>query len=121
MARERVHWLAGPVGYKLVESGVYPDRTIALAKWDFVGVTSGGAFRRWNLTFSMKTRQFTANTLSVTQWDTAHAKELADIYRPSAVLRHELPKGSVVKAMRAMISEKDMATVVGLAITNGRA
>lgn len=120
MSRSRVHWLAGPVAYKMVEGGTYPDRKVSVAKWEFVGLTASGEFRRWRLTFSMETRKFSSSSLNVNEWERAHSKELAGIYRPQAVLRTDLPKGGIAAAMRAMISARDLAAVTGLAITNGR-
>jgi len=120
LARSAPHWIAGPIGYKLVEGGVYPDRRVAVCRWEFVGQAANGEIRRWHLCFSIQTRAFTSSTISVTGWDQAHADDLARFYRPSAVLRSMLPKGSVTAVLRAMLPERDVAEVTALSITGGK-
>ncbi|EUB97278.1 hypothetical protein PMI07_000854 [Rhizobium sp. CF080] len=115
-----VHWIAGPLSYKTADAGVYPDRIVQICKWEFIGVTPAGEIRRWHLCFSLETKKFTSNPLTVTYWDKIHAKDLADIYRPIAVLRHMLPKGSVAVAMKSMLKPEDIAEVTAISLRGGR-
>jgi len=120
LARAAVHWIAGPIGYKQSDEGVYPDRRVTVCKWEFVGLAANGEIRRWYLCFSLLTRTFTAYTFTLSEWDQAHAADLARFYRPLAVLRSMLPKGSTATALRAMLPEKDIAEITALSITGGR-
>lgn len=120
MARAHVHWIAGPVAYNTTDSGVFPDRTIAVCKWEFIGATPAGEIRRWHLCFSLNGRKYTTNTLSVTEWDKIHANDLANFYRPVAVLRSMLPQGSITVALKAMLGEKDIAEVTAISIRGGK-
>ena len=120
-ALRKPHWIAGPVGYQITtmgDDGV--NRFAAVAKWTFVGCMANGEFRRWVLTYSIQTRKFGTNTLLVTDWDRAHNDQLAAIFRPSAVLTSMLPKGAIVHAFRAMISEADVAHVLALSMRGGK-
>lgn len=115
-----VHWLAGPIAYRQTTEGPHPQHTIKVCKWEFIGATPAGEIRRYHLCFSIETRKFTSNALTVTDWDAAHAKDLADLYRPIAILRSMLPKGSIAAAMKAMLKREDIAEVTALSIRGGR-
>ena len=115
-----VHWLAGPIGYKQSDGGNYPERYVQVCKWEFIGMTAAGELRRYHLCFSVMTRKFTSNSLTVPDWEKVHAKDLADLYRPIAILRSMLPKGSIATAMRAMIKPADIAEVTALSIRGGK-
>ena len=116
-----VHWLAGPIGYKQTLHGLHPDQTVQVCKWEFVGVSPAGNLRRFHLCFSVETRKFTVNSLAVTDWEKAHSSELADFYRPTAVLRSMLPKGNLADAMRAMLTTAHLAEVTSISIRGGKA
>lgn len=113
------HWIAGPIAYKQVTGG-YPETRVTICKWEFIGLSATGQIRRWHLCFSIETRKFTSNALTVTNWENDHAKDLADLYRPIAILRSMLPKGSIANAMRAMIKPADIAEVTALSIRGGK-
>lgn len=120
LARSAPHWIAGPIGYKQSEEGVYPGRRVTVCKWEFIGLAANGEIRRWHLCFSLQTRTFTAKKLTVSEWDQAHAEDLARFYCPTAVLRSMLPRGDVATALRAMLPDKDIAEITALSITGGR-
>lgn len=111
------HWLAGPVSYSqsLNYGGGSPQ--VDRVRWEFVGVDGGGKFRRWSLIYVVSERKFVSNSILVSKWEASKSKELADFYRPSAVLRSMLPKGSIAKAMEAMLKPEDVAEVLALSIT----
>lgn len=120
MARGGIHWIAGPVSYNTTDTGMYPDRTSRILKWGFIGGDASGELRRWNLLFSLETRKFSSTSLSIPQWEKAHAKDLADFYRPIAILRHMLPKGSIALAMKTMLKQEDIADAIARSITGGQ-
>ncbi|MDQ0422324.1 hypothetical protein J2045_003372 [Peteryoungia aggregata LMG 23059] len=113
-----VVWITGPIGYqkswRLLEDG---RRIVDACRWEFVGMEDDGTFRRWSLRFSTETRAFTANSLAVKDWEKTKAKELGEIYRPAAVLRSMLPKGSTAKALEAMLGDAGVAEAIGISLT----
>lgn len=111
------HWIAGPVGYHQSLNYSSGFAQVERVKWEFVGVDGAGRFRRWSLNYSVEKRRFTSNAIKVSSWEESKSKELADIYRPVAVLRSMLPKGSIEKAMEAMLKPEDVAEVLALSIT----
>jgi hypothetical protein len=115
-----LHWIAGPISYKTSDSGSFPDRVIEICKWEFIGVTAAGELRRYHLAFSMRTRKFTSTALSVNHWDKVHTNDLADLYRPIAILRSMLPKGSVAVALKSMLRPEDIAEVTAISIRGGK-
>lgn len=116
LARDTVHLIAGPIAYRknTVSNGLLPK--VKVAKWQFIGFTVTGALRRWHLCFNTETRKFAANILSVSDWDRAHTRDLHTFYRPIAILRHDLPKGSITVAMKAMLTPEDIAEVTAIAM-----
>jgi hypothetical protein len=117
LARDTIHLIAGPIAYRQQISDYHlPRRKVKLAKWEFIGFTGTGTLRRWYLCFNTETRKFAANTLSVSDWDRAHARDLHAFYRPVAILRHDLPKGSITVAMKAMLTPEDIAEVTAIAM-----
>lgn len=120
MVRDSPHWVAGPIAYKTTDQGVYPDRTIEVCKWEFIGGTAAGELRRWHLCFSIETRKFTTKRMSVNNWDKAHAQELRDFYLPVSVLRSMLPKGSITVTLKAMLPAQYIAEVTAIALRGGK-
>lgn len=104
MARQAT-WIAGPVQYDAVER----KGLVVSLRWDFIGGASDGKLRRWRLVFDAATREMNARLMRVSTWDNAHAKELSLFYRPSAVRRGDLPPGTITDALRAMLSEREVA------------
>lgn len=115
-----VHWLAGPLSYKKATTGDEPKTRVTTCKWEFIGLTPSGLIRRYQLSYSVTTRKFSTVGLAVSLWDIDHTKDLADLYRPIAILRSMLPKGSLAVAMRAMVKPADIAEVTALSIRGGK-
>ncbi len=118
MADNRLHWVAGPLAYD-AKVDFRDNRVIAL-QWLFVGGTAQGGIRRWMLTYNVTSRRLTANARKASHWDRAHSARLAEFFRPMSVLRHDLPRGSVVLALRAMLTEQDLADATALSIRLGQ-
>lgn len=116
---DRPHLLVGPISYKQTIGGNFPHRMITVCKWEFIGFTSKLKVRRWHLCFSVENRKFYANTLTVSAWEQAHAAELHARFMPLAILRSDLPKGSMTVALKAMIPETDVAEVVAISLRGG--
>lgn len=111
------HWIAGPVSYSQSVNFGGGSRNVERVRWEFVGADGVGNFRRWSLIYVVSDRKFVSNAISVSKWEASKSKELADFYRPLAVLRSMLPKGSIAKAMEAMLKPEDVAEVLALSIT----
>jgi hypothetical protein len=113
-----VVWIAGPVGYsQSVRLGPGGGRIIEACRWEFVGMDDVAGFRRWSLRFSIEARTFKANPLDIDGWEKTKVKELSEIYRPAAVPRSMLPKGSIAKALEAMLGKAGVAEAIGISLT----
>lgn len=97
-------WLAGPIGYRksIIEGGV-------ALKWDFIGGDSLGRVRRYILVYESPERHFRVISPARNGWEQAHSSQLADLFRPSAVLRSDLPLGRIVEKLRGMLTPQDLA------------
>lgn len=114
MAKDRTpHWIAGPIGYDGHDK--YETGEILSIQWLFIGGAPGWV-RRWALNYNVASRTFTLLSRTTSKWDQTHASALSDFYRPTAVLRSDLPKGSIRDALRAMLSAKEIATATALSI-----
>lgn len=113
MANRAPHWIAGPVGYD--NHVIYETGEIVSVQWLFIG-GAPKMVRRWALNYNVAGRKFTLLARKATKWDQTHSAELGDFYRPIAVLRSDLPKGSIVNALRAMLPAKEIAAATALSI-----
>lgn len=120
MAQDVIIWVAGPIGYESSEVFLAGgQREISRCKWEFVGGASSGALRRWVLIFNVDTRAFTVSARTTTRWEQSHAAPVAALYRPIAVLRRDLPKGGLAKALKSMLREADIAEVTAISMRGG--
>lgn len=111
-----IHWIAGPIGYD-GNRGSHFNTDPQNLEWVFIGGTAAGEIRRWALRYVVESRSFTVNVRKTSQWDQSHSSDLATFYRPMAVLRHLLPKGSIVTALRSMLPAKEIAAATALSIS----
>lgn len=120
-------WFAGPVGYYPAGYSHITDQE-ASHRFEFFGMSSAGELRRYYLHFRLDTRTFEAQgakldvfpaELSRAAWARQH-DALVKLYRPIAVLRSDLPKGSLANALRGMLSAEDLAFATSRAMRLGR-
>jgi len=109
-----ITWVAGPVQYW---EGNYTHFDMA---WDFIGGNADGEIRRWRLRFKAKNRSFAASAKMADRGDQAHATALRNLYGPIAVLRKDLPRGEISVALRAMLSDADVAAATRMSVQKGK-
>lgn len=114
--RSDILWLAGPTGYD-TRGGL--NGVVAL-EWTFIGGTTAGEVRRWSLQFRVKERDFSLHDRRVSIWERDHSAELAAFYRPVAVLRTDLPRRSLLSAIRAMLPAKEIAAATAISMRDGK-
>lgn len=110
-----ITWVAGPIQYW---EGNYTHFDMA---WDFIGGNADFDIRRWRLRYKAETRTFSASTLQADRGDQAHATELRNLYIPISVRRRDLPKGAIAVALRAMLSDKEIAAATRISVKKGKA
>lgn len=113
-----IHWIAGPLGYDGRDD--YQIKAVTSIQWLFIG-GHASMVRRWALNYNVQGRAFSLLSRGTSRWDQAHAAELAAFYRPIAVLRSDLPKGSIRDALRAMLPATEIAAATAISIRGGRA
>lgn len=109
-----ITWIAGPTHYW---EGNYMSFDLA---WDFIGGNANHDIRRWRLRYKADERRFSISALNADRGDQAHATQLRELYRHAMVRRSDLPKGAIVKALQAMLPEKEIAAALALSITKGK-
>ncbi|QPC87119.1 hypothetical protein GA830_10475 [Mesorhizobium sp. NBSH29] len=112
MANKAPHWITGPVGY----AGNVLNPAL---QWDFIGATAHGEVRRWVLVYDAEHRKFRHYGQTLNEWERGHMAELSALFRPAAVLRSDLPKGTLSEAFRAMLPALEIAAASALSITQG--
>lgn len=117
---DKVHWVAGPVKYEISLTGCHPNLQVELCKWHFIGGTASGEIFRRVLNFRPSTRKFHLTIPATHRWEESNWGELANLYRPISVLRSDLPKGSLSKALQKMLSPRQYADISAIAILRGR-
>lgn len=111
-------WIAGPVRYDWIRDYAKQQQVLS-QRFHFIG-GAPGLVRRWVLRYNVAGREFAVLSQPATAPDQAHADELAERYRPMAVLRSDLPQKSMLAALKAMLPAKDIAFLAALSISGGR-
>jgi hypothetical protein len=126
MTKDPIQWIAGPVAFQastnlVAVSNAGDLRTVlSAARWEFVGCSERCNLKRWALRFSIERRTFSASAIIVSKWEQAHRWRLFDLYRPVAVRRSDLPARSILGALRAFLTDAEIAEITGIAIRGGR-